>query len=280
MNDILAKIVEQKRADLRVWQAARGTEDMRRDAAAMPPARNFAAALRGPRPRGATPASGRLNVISEVKRKSPSKGHFPWHGDAPRQARDYVAGGAAAISVVTDGPFFDGSLELFAQVRAAVDLPMIQKDFVLEPWQVYQARAIGADACLLIAAILPPALLAELHACATEIGLHALVEVTDEAEWEAADAAGAQIIGVNNRDLRDFSVDTQRTRALLPRYREEQICVAESGLHIPEDLLGLHEAGVDAYLIGESLMRAEDPAAHLRALSQPFGAGAEQERAS
>ncbi len=263
MSDILRQIVVAKRAELAGLKAGLPLAAVRaqaEEAAGRGPARDFTGALRSARPRGSGSA---VHVIAEIKRRSPSKGEFPWRGDAERHARDYERGGASCISVVTDGPFFGGSVELLQQVRRAQGLPLMQKDFVLEPWQVYHARAIGADALLLIAACLEGGLLGELLALARETGLHALVEVVDEAEFRRADDAGALLIGVNNRDLRTFTVDPARTERLLPLYRDEQVAVCESGIHTPADVARMLHAGVDGFLIGEALMTASDPAAHL-----------------
>ncbi|MBI4082951.1 MAG: indole-3-glycerol-phosphate synthase [Candidatus Lambdaproteobacteria bacterium] len=268
MADILAQIVAKKREEVaarkRELEPARVAEQAR----ARAPALDFEGALRGVRPRGAG-GNGRLpeaRIIAEIKRRSPSQGEFPWHGDAPRQARAYERGGARAISVVTDGPFFGGSPELLQQVKAATALPVLQKEFVLEPYQVRFARALGADAVLLIAAILPGALLGELIACAREEGLHSLVEVVNAAELARAQAGGARVIGVNNRDLRTFRTDPARTLALLPQVGDERVLVTESGIRSRADIERMLRAGVDAFLIGEALMTSADPALHLLTL--------------
>lgn len=275
MSDILDRIVAKKREEVAALMAARPLAQVREAAmattAAMP-ALDFTGALRGQRPRGGG-REGRedfhAHVIAEIKRRSPSKGEFPWHGDVARQARDYQRGGASAISVVTDGPFFGGDTDMLREAKAAVGVPVLQKEFLLDPWQVFHARALGADACLLIAAILPGGLLAEMLAAAREAAIHTLVEVVNEEEFARADAAGAVVVGVNNRDLKTFKVDPARTERLLPLYREHQVCIAESGIRTPADVAGLLRAGVDGFLIGEALMTAEDPAAHLRALRKP-----------
>ena len=275
MSDILLQIVAKKREEVAALRRAQPLERLRAQARDLPPALDFTAALRGARPRGAaqpgrTARAGRtgqgVNIIAEIKLRSPSKGTFAWHGDAVKQARDYELGGAAAISVVTDGPFFGGSTELLRTVKAATELPVLQKEFLLEPWQVYYARTLGADACLLIAAILPGAQLAGMLATAREAGLHTLVEVVNAEEHRRATEGGATVVGVNNRDLTTFRVDPARTEALVPLYRDEQVCVAESGIHTAQDVARLLAAGVDAFLIGEALMTAPDPVAHLRAL--------------
>ncbi len=271
MSGILDQIVSKKRGEVATLMAARPLEQVREAAMAGPPALDFTGALRGPRPRGSATENTVANVIAEIKRRSPSKGEFPWHGDVTRQARDYQRGGASAISVVTDGPFFGGHEDMLREAKAAVGVPVLQKDFLLEPWQVFHARALGADACLLIAAILPGGLLAEMLAAAREAVIDTLVEVVDEEEFARADAAGAVVVGVNNRDLKTFTVDPARTERLLPLYRDDQVCISESGIHTPEDVAGLLRAGVDGFLIGEALMTAGDPAAHLRALCRPTG---------
>jgi indole-3-glycerol phosphate synthase len=265
MSDILRRIVASKRLELDALQRAQPLAEVRARAADAPPVRDFSGALRGARPRGRRPPGG-ANIIAELKRRSPSKGAFPWHGDVARQVRDYERGGARAVSVVTDGPFFGGAPELLAEVKAAVGLPVLQKEFLLEPWQVFHSRVLGADACLLIAAILPGGLLGEMLAAAREAGLHTLVEVVDAPELQRASAAGALVVGVNNRDLTTFRVDPGRTERLLPLYSDDQVCVAESGIRTPGDVERLVRAGVDGFLIGEALMTASDPADHLRAL--------------
>jgi indole-3-glycerol phosphate synthase len=265
MSDILNQIVAKKREEVAERKRALPLERVREQARAQPPARDFTGALRNGRPRG----TGRqVNVIAEIKRKSPSKGEFSWHGDVGRQACAYEQGGARAISVVTDGPFFGGSPELLQEARRQVGLPVLQKEFVIDPWQVHFARAIGADAVLLIAACLPGAQLADLAGLAREAGLHTLVEVVDEDELRRATEAGAAVLGVNNRDLRTFKVDLERTERLLPLYRPDQVAVCESGIHGPEQVARMLRAGVDAFLIGEALMTASDPAAHLTHLRE------------
>ena len=266
MSDILERIVAAKREEVAALMRGRSLADVRAEALDAPPVLDFNAALRGARPRGSGRLGRGVRVIAELKCRSPSKGEFAWHGDVARQVRDYEHGGASAVSVVTDGPFFGGSADLLRQVKAEVALPVLQKDFLLEPWQVHSARVLGADACLLIAAILPGAQLGAMLDAAREAGLHTLVEVVDEAELARASAAGAVVVGVNNRDLKTFTVDPGRTERLLPSYRDDQVCIAESGIHAPGDVDRLLRAGVDGFLIGEALMTAPDPAAHLRAL--------------
>jgi indole-3-glycerol phosphate synthase len=233
--------------------------------------------LTAPPASGATPArpAGRLRdalnrpgigVIAEIKRRSPSAGELRADVDVAAIAAAYEQGGASALSVLTEGPHFGGSLEDLRAARAACSLPILRKDFIVDEFQLHEALAAGADAVLLIVAALTPEQLASLHAQANAIGLDALVEVHDERELETALAAGAEIVGVNNRDLRDFTVDVQRTFALLAQMPPETVVVSESGIGSAEQLRGLQAAGVSAVLVGESLMRAHDPTAALAAL--------------
>lgn len=263
MSGILDEIVAVKREEIAALQAAEPLERVREAARAAAPALDFAAALRGARPRG---SGSDANIIAEIKRRSPSRGEFPWHGDVPRQVRAYEAGGARAISVLTDERFFGGSPALLREIKGITRLPVLQKEFVLEPYQIHYARALGADAVLLIARILPGALLGELAALAAEVGIHTLVEVVDEEELERATEADARVIGVNNRDLSTFETDLAHTLALLPRFGDDQIVITESGIHTHADVERMLRGGVDGFLIGEALMVAPDPAAHLRAL--------------
>lgn len=263
MNDILQDIVTRKRADVAAMQAETDLAAVRGLAAARGPVRELAAALRGARPRG---TGTDVHIIAEIKRRSPSKGTFPWHGNAVRQAVAYQKGGARAISVVTDAPFFGGSNDLLRQVQAHARVPVLQKEFVIDPYQIYLARALGADAVLLIARCLPGGMLAEFQALAEEVGLGTLVEVVDREELRRAVDAGSRVIGVNNRDLRTFTTDLRHTIDLLPEIPEERVAVTESGIHTRADVERMLAAGVDAFLIGEALMVAADPTAHLNML--------------
>ncbi len=208
----------------------------------------------------------RPRVIAEIKRRSPSKGEIRPDFDAVACAQAYAAGGAAAISVLTDAHYFGGSLEVLAEVRAAVTLPLLRKDFILEAYQIDEARVHGADAVLLIAAALAPRDLRELREHAQGLGLDALVEVHDERELDAAVAAGADLIGINNRDLRTFAVDLGVSERLAGKLPEGCIGVAESGIFTPGDWARLEAAGAEAFLVGEALMREPDVAAALRRL--------------
>jgi indole-3-glycerol phosphate synthase len=215
-----------------------------------PPVRPFATALARP---------GRVNVIAEHKRRSPSRGAIREDLAPADVARAYEAKGASAISVLTDGPFFGGRMEHLVEARAACSLPVLRKDFVVDPWQVWEARAAGADAVLLIVAALADRELRDLLAVAGEAGMGALVEVHDRGELDAALAAGSRIVGVNNRDLRTLAVSLETSLALAPAIPDGVVAVAESGIRTGADVRRLREAGFDAFLVGEHLMAAPDP---------------------
>jgi indole-3-glycerol phosphate synthase len=256
---VLEEILTTKRAE--VAGLRRRAAAVEAEAAAAPRSdRDFAAALRRP--------DGRVAVIAEIKRKSPSKGPLAPDLDAAATAARYAAGGAAALSVLTDRPYFDGSLADLRAARAAVGLPVLRKDFTVDPLQLHEARAAGADAILLIVAALPDdALLADLQALATELGLAALVEADDEAGVERALVAGARIVGVTNRNLRDFGEDLStgtRLAALIPSV---VVAVAESAIRSVDDARAMAEAGFSAVLVGEHLVRSPDPEAAVAALA-------------
>ncbi|HEX9186680.1 MAG TPA: indole-3-glycerol phosphate synthase TrpC [Vicinamibacteria bacterium] len=215
-----------------------------------PVARPFAAALTRP---------GRVNVIAEHKRRSPSRGAIREDLAPADVARAYETKGAAALSVLTDAPFFGGRMEHLVEARSACSLPVLRKDFVVDPWQVWEARAAGADAVLLIVAALGDAELRDLLAVAGEAGVDALVEVHDRAEIRRALAARARIVGVNNRDLRTLAVSLDTSLALAPAIPDDVVAVAESGIRTGADVRRLREAGFDAFLVGEHLMAAPDP---------------------
>lgn len=260
----LERIVAATREELAARQARVSIEELRESAAAAPAPRDFVAALR-------PLAGGPARLIAEVKRASPSKGLLAARFDPVEQAVAYQAGGAAAISVLTEPRYFLGALEHLAAVRAEVAVPVLRKDFLLDPYQVYEARAAGADAALLILALLDDALAADLLALIRALGMEALVEAHDAAEVERAVRLGARVIGVNSRDLRSFAVDvaaTRRLRALVPA---DRVFIAESGV---SDWRGAAQArawGADAILVGEALMRAADPASKARELATAPG---------
>jgi indole-3-glycerol phosphate synthase len=247
LGDILAR----KREEVTLRRAARPDEELEAALADLPPPLDFAGVLAA---RG-----GATRIIAEVKRKSPSAGPLAPALDAPGQARRYASAGAAAVSVLTDGPFFGGALEDLAAVRAAVGLPLLRKDFILDRYQLLEARLSGADAVLLIVAALETEL-ARLLEAARQLGLGVLVEVHDERELEVALGVGARVVGVNNRDLRTFEVDLAVSERLLPRIPDPVKAVAESGLKTAADARRLREAGASNLLVGEALVRAPDPA--------------------
>lgn len=216
--------------------------------------RDFTAGLHG----------GGLSVIAEIKRASPAKGPIAPDLDPPRLARAYERGGAAAISVLTDRRFFQGDLADLAAARAAASLPILRKDFIIDTYQVAEAAWAGADAVLLIAACLPGPQLQELYAAARDLGLAALVEVRTAGEMERAAALGAEIIGINNRDLATLAVDPGTAARLLPMAPPGAIVVAESGIADPRAARALAGAGADAILVGEALVKSTDPAALIR----------------
>jgi indole-3-glycerol phosphate synthase len=252
---ILERIIAQKRVELpRLPPVDRA---VLRD---LQPARGFAAALR--RAQGAS-----IHVIAECKKGSPSKGIFSADYDAVLCAYQYLMGGANCLSVLTDERFFFGSLNDLERVRAAVAIPIIRKDFVIDERQIAEARLAGADAVLLIVACLEDGQMRDLHGFAREIGLDVLVEVHDEPEAARALALGAELVGVNNRDLRDFSVSLETTMRLLPGLAGGgRVLVSESGITSREHCIRLEQAGVDAVLVGEALMRASQPESELKRL--------------
>jgi indole-3-glycerol phosphate synthase len=261
--DLRKKILAAKADELAAARRARPLPELRREAEAMPASRGFAAAL------AARVARERAAVIAEIKQASPSKGLLRADFDPPAIARSYRAGGATCLSVLTDAPFFKGSLDDLRAVRAAVDLPLLRKDFLLDPYQVVEARAAGADCILLIVAALDDARLADLHAAAADLGLDALVEVHDEAELDRALRVSPRLLGVNNRNLHTFEVRLDTTVRLAGRVPAGTVLVAESGIHGAADVALIRSAGVHAFLVGEAFMRAADPGARLAELFPP-----------
>jgi indole-3-glycerol phosphate synthase len=254
MPTILDQIVATKRREIETARAAVPDRDLERRAADVPPARDFTAALRAP---------GEVRVIAEVKKASPSAGVIRPDFDPVAVATTYERHGAAAISVLTDVEYFQGSLAYLAAVRAAVGVPVLRKDFVLDRYQLLEARCAGADAALLIAECLPGGELAELQRQATELGLHTLVELHDAEELPRVLDCGGSVIGINNRDLRTFTTRLDHTLDLLPKIPADRVVVSESGIRTHADLQRLGAAGARAVLVGESLMRAADVGAAL-----------------
>jgi indole-3-glycerol phosphate synthase len=260
MSDILQRIVAVKREEVAHARSACDLATLRQQAEAAPATRGFAAALR------AKLSAGLPAVIAEVKKASPSKGVLREHFVPADIARSYEAGGAACLSVLTDERFFQGCAAYLQQARVACSLPVLRKDFLIDPYQVVEARAMGADCVLLIAACLDDGLMAELEACAFEFGLDVLVEVHDGQELERALRLKTPLIGVNNRNLRTFEVSLEVTLGLLERIPPDRLLVTESGILAREDVQRMCAAGVHAFLVGEAFMRAPDPGQALQTL--------------
>jgi len=263
MTDILQRIVAVKREEVAAARARRSLASWRDEAesaAVRRGLRDFEAALR------AKVAAGRAAVIAEVKKASPSKGVLREHFVPADIAASYEAGGAAALSVLTDERFFRGAAAYLQQARAACSLPVLRKDFMIDEYQVVESRALGADCILLIVACLDDALMVDLEAAARALGLAVLVEVHDGAELDRALRLKTPLLGINNRNLRSFEVTLDTTLALLPRMPADRLLVTESGILVRADVQRMRAAGVDAFLVGEAFMRAPDPGAALAEL--------------
>jgi len=263
MSDILQRIVAVKRDEVAAAKARRSLSSLRDEAesaATLGDLRDFEAAMR------AKVAAGRAAVIAEVKKASPSKGLLREHFVPAEIAASYEAGGAACLSVLTDERFFQGAAEYLRQARAACTLPVLRKDFMIDEYQVVEARALGADCILLIAACLDDALMTDLEAAAQALGMAVLVEVHDGAELDRALRLKTQLLGINNRNLRSFEVTLGSTLGLLPRVPGDRLLVTESGILSRTDVQRMRAAGVHAFLVGEAFMRAPDPGAALAAL--------------
>ena len=251
---ILERIVAAKRAE--VAAAKKKTTDIKTRAAAAPPVRDFVAALRARQPA----------VIAEIKRASPSRGVLRADFDPAAIAKSYENAGAACMSVLTDAEFFQGAPEHLTQARAACGLPALRKDFLIDPYQVYEARALGADCVLLIVACLDDAELRELETLAHKVGMAVLVEVHDAAELARALKLKTPLIGINNRNLRSFETRLETTIELLPRIPPGRLVITESGILSKADVARMRQHGVHAFLVGEAFMRAPDPGAELKSL--------------
>jgi len=260
MADILQRIMAVKAEEVAAAQAKVSLHRVQAAARAAAPARDFAGAMR------ARITAGRSAVIAEVKKASPSKGVLREQFDPAAIAASYERHGAACLSVLTDSQFFQGKLDDLKAARGACTLPVLRKDFMMDPYQIYEARAAGADCILLIVAALSPEKLHELEAVAIELGLSVLVEVHDGAELETALRLKSPLIGINNRNLRTFETTLETTIGLLSRVPGDRLVITESGILKPEDVLRMRTHHVHGYLVGEAFMRAPDPGAELERL--------------
>jgi len=258
--DILKKILRRKTEEITERRARVSLQAIRERAENADPVRGFLDALRR------RAVEGDAAVIAEIKKASPSKGVLRAHFVPAEIAASYEKGGASCLSVLTDVDFFQGADEYLQQARAACQLPVLRKDFVIDPYQVWEARALGADCILLIVAALEDAQLHELLQLAGELDLDALVEVHDAGEMERALATSARLIGVNNRNLRIFETSLDTTLALKRDFPEDRLLVTESGIHTRDDVQRMHGADVHAFLVGEAFMKAEDPGGKLSEL--------------
>ncbi|MET0241161.1 MAG: indole-3-glycerol phosphate synthase TrpC [Sphingobium sp.] len=260
MTNKLIEICDTKYGEVAARRAATSTAELDARIAAQSPPRGFRAAL------DATVAAGGFGLIAEIKKASPSKGLIRADFDPPAHAAAYEAGGASCLSVLTDAPFFQGHEDYLVAARAACTLPVLRKDFLVDPWQGAEARAIGADAILIIVAALDDAQMTDIEQAAIALGMDVLVEVHDAEELDRAMALQSRLIGVNNRNLKDFTVDFARTYELVGRAPTDCTFVAESGLSAHADLTAMAEHGVRCFLIGEALMRQADVAGATRAM--------------
>jgi indole-3-glycerol phosphate synthase len=259
-SDILKKIITSKVQEVHNRQKSNPTEEVMKAAMRADPIRPFVQAMRNKL------EDKQSAVIAEVKKASPSKGVIREHCIPSEIAASYEAGGAACLSVLTDSEFFQGSTAYLEQARAACNIPVIRKDFIIDAYQIYEARAMGADCILLIVSALSNESLRLLYDVARDLGMDVLIEVHDEDELKTALPLGADLVGINNRNLRTFETSLNNTIDLLDMIGDDRIVVTESGIHTPQDIELMRKHGVNSFLVGEAFMRAEDPGQQLRNL--------------
>jgi indole-3-glycerol phosphate synthase len=258
--NILDKILETKREEIRLTSGFRSLAELERESESAPPVRDFEAAIK------AKIAAGGPAVIAEIKKASPSKGLIRERFDPIEIAQSYEQHGAACLSVLTDRDYFMGAAEYLVAARSATRLPVLRKDFIIDPYQIFEARCMGADCILLIVAALSQTQLEELEHVAMQLGMSVLVEAHSEEEFERATRLQTRLIGINNRDLRTFETSLHTTLDLISRLPQDRILITESGIHTREDVILMRERGVSAFLVGEAFMRQDDPGVALNSL--------------
>jgi indole-3-glycerol phosphate synthase len=259
-GSVLDEIVQHKRSEIIARMRHKPLATVEEAASNAPATRGFVGALQE------DIAAGNSAVIAEIKKASPSKGVIREDFEPALIARQYADGGASCLSVLTDERFFQGADDYLVAARSAVAIPVLRKDFLIDPYQVFEARGLGADCVLLIVAALTSDALNTLHRLARDVGLDVLIEIHDEAELEMALSLDARLVGINNRDLRTFDTSLETTYGLLGKIPDDVMVVTESGIRAREDVVAMRERGVNAFLVGEAFMRAEDPGAALREL--------------
>lgn len=258
MSNILDKILATKREEIRLTSSYRPIEDLQREVGGAPMVRNFEQAIRN------KIANGESAVIAEIKKASPSKGVIREQFDPITIAQTYEQNGAACLSVLTDRDYFMGASEYLVAARSATQLPVLRKDFIVDPYQIFEARCMGADCILLIVAALEQSQMLELERVATQLGMSVLVEAHSQEEFERAIQLETSLIGVNNRDLRTFETSLETTFGLISALSEDRILITESGIHDRADVVLMRERGVFAFLVGEAFMRQPDPGEALK----------------
>ena len=260
MSNILDKILATKREEIRLTSSYRPIEDLQREVGGAPMVRNFEQAIRN------KIANGESAVIAEIKKASPSKGVIREQFDPITIAQTYEQNGAACLSVLTDRDYFMGAAEYLVAARSATQLPVLRKDFIVDPYQIFEARCMGADCILLIVAALEQSQMLELERVATQLGMSVLVEAHSQEEFERAIQLETSLIGINNRDLRTFETSLETTFGLISTLPEDRILITESGIHDRADVALMRERGVFAFLVGEAFMRQDDPGVALNSL--------------